>query len=402
MRKLLVIPGDAKDNWLGGAIVSLSMMIDGFEKLDIGNQLCVVVKSNSIAATYLKDGGHGKCLQEIEAKTVPQFIRKACRWVSHQPIDSPILLENFTAREVLPSLLSMAPALRRGGRDLYHLFRDRGHSKNPLGNLLRWMTFDSLAPYILCNSSYTAASIDGRFGFVDEILYPPIDLKQFRPQQANDVPPAELQSILQSGCKIMLTPSRIASDAETSNNKNLSILLDILAQLKKQGHHYHCVIVGQDTSKDSIKSLLLQQQAKDLGVNDRFTILPPTFNIQNYYRFAHVVVTLAPQEPFGRTVVEAIASGIPVLGSRTGGIGEILNHFAPEWTVSPHDAAEAASRIIRMETSASQKLELAQSWVAKHCNAINYARRIGQLTRLNLVGTSHPYTPFRPNLSSAV
>jgi glycosyltransferase involved in cell wall biosynthesis len=218
---------------------------------------------------------------------------------------------------------------------------------------------------------------------VQGILYPPIDLEQFNERRPAS-PPKELQPILSSGARVMLTPSRI-SKSEFANDKNLRTLLLVLVQLKSTGHNYHGVIIGQDSSPGKTRTQALLEQAESLGVADRFTILPPTFAIEDYYKYADVVVTLAPQEPFGRTVVEAIACGVPVVGSQTGGVGEILHNFAPEWTVDPNDPVAAAEAILRVAADPKTPNILTQGkrWVQTHCGIVDYAHRMIELTELN-------------------
>ena len=182
----------------------------------------------------------------------------------------------------------------------------------------------------------------------------------------------------------MLTVSRI-SEPNQVNDKNLRSLLPVLAQLNSRGYHYHGVIIGQDTSFNRTQTQVLLEQAKSLGVADRFTILPPTFSIQDYYKYADVVVTLAPREPFGRTVVEAISCRVPVVGSRTGGVGEILHNFASEWTVDPTNSVAVAETIVRIAASSNTPniLTQGQRWVESHCSPESYARRVIKLVGLD-------------------
>ncbi len=91
------------------------------------------------------------------------------------------------------------------------------------------------------------------------------------------------------------------------------------------------------------------------------------------------------EKPFGRTVVEAIACNVPVVGSNTGGINEILQNFAPEWTVNPDDSMEVAKTIIDV-TKNSHKQELlikGQNWVENQCSLENYALGMIKFTGLN-------------------
>jgi len=359
-------------------------MVKGFEQCSAAEQVRVLVQSGSLMEEYLQQAGQGFCLQRFDEPDQRRFVKRALRWVSEQPRDWPLLLENCLNRKLLSTLTLAAPALRLSGRPIYHIFRDLALSYNPFGTLSRNFTFTCLSPRIFCNSKFTAEHVRSQFGQVEEIFHPPVDRRQFSDRTPADSPPQELQSILSSGARVMLTPSRI-SKPEKVNDKNLRALLPVLAQLKAAGHHYHGVVIGQDTSPGQNRSHDLLKQAEGFGVADRFTILPPSFAIQNYYKYADVVVTLAPREPFGRTVVEAIACGVPVIGSQTGGIGEILHQFAPEWAVDPNDTTAVATAIARVaaDPNTSNALAQGQRWVETHCSTVGNARRMIEITGLN-------------------
>lgn len=379
MRQLIVIPGNCQV--LGGNALSLSLMIRGFERCGASQQIRVVVQANTLLEKYLQQAGQGFCLQVVQEQNLSQFLKRAFKWVNQQPREYPLLLENYTDRHVLPLLLGSTPALRFSRRPIYHIFRDQALSFNPFGNLLRKVTFTCLAPHILCNSQFTAGAIDGRLGNVEAILYPPVDREQFNNLPPSGPPPKELQSILLSGSRIILTPSRISAPDQL-NDKNLRSLIPVLAQLKSLGYHYHGVVIGQDSSPNRAQTHALLEQAECLGVADRFTILAPTFTIQDYYKYADIVVSLAPREPFGRTIVEAVACGVPVAGSRTGGIGEILHNFAPEWTVDPQDPGAIARAITHIvaDPNTTNTLAKGKRWVESQCSTQSYARRIMEIT----------------------
>lgn len=378
MAKLLVLPGC--QNTLGGTTVSLSLMLKGFEQCGISEQLCVLVKSNSLMERYLRQVGQTSYLQVIQER---EFMKHALHWVSQQPKDYPLLLENCVVRKILPSLILAAPALRLSGRTVYHVFRDQTRSPKLLGNLARKIAFACLSPRAICNSHFTAAHVKSLVSEIQEILYPPIDPQRFNDSPATSSPPANLQPILNSGARLMLTPSRITAP-EQVNDKNLRSLPLVLAQLKSLGHSYHGVVIGEDASPGQSLTRALLDRAESLGVADRFTVLPATFAIEDYYKYADVVVTLAPREPFGRTVVEAIACGVPVVGSNTGGIGEILQNFAPEWAVDPNDPVAAAAAIVRLTADLNTPTTLVQGrrWVETYCSAVGYARAIARITGL--------------------
>ena len=389
MRKLIILPSWCSS--IGGTTVSLSILIRGFEQCSVSEYLCVLVQSASLMEDYLRHLGYGYCLQPLEAPNQHQFCKLALRWVNQQPKDWPLLLENcFSSRQLLPTIALATPALCWSSRPVFHFFHDLAYSYNPFSNLARRFIFACLSPTAICNSHFTAKHINKSFlAKIEGILYQPVDRKRFSPRSSPNSPPPALKLILDSGAKIILTPSRISKPGHI-NDKNLRGLILVLAKLKELGYHYHGVIIGQDSSPGKLQTLALLELAEQLTVSERLTILPPTFAIENYYRYADLVVTLAPREPFGRTVIEAIACGIPVVGSSTGGIGEILGNFAPQWTVDPYKPMAVAQTIIRLaeDTNTSSVLTQGQKWVESHCSPVEYAKKIMEIINLNSSTTS--------------
>ncbi|MEL6333661.1 MAG: glycosyltransferase [Cyanobacteria bacterium J06626_26] len=213
----------------------------------------------------------------------------------------------------------------------------------------------------------------------------------------NSLPPHNIRYLVTSGAKFILTPSRI-NQPNIVNDKNLRAIPPVLAALKDRGYDYYSVIIGEDSSAGKTRTQALRRQAQAWGVADRLLILPNTFEIEAYYRYADIVVTLAPREPFGRTVVEAIACGVPVVGSNTGGINEILQNFAPDWVVDPHNAPQVAEKIIQVIAGQDTQniLRQGQQWVRHTCSPETYASRMMQL--VNLLPTTQSQFPPRAHV----
>ncbi|WP_147653159.1 glycosyltransferase [Vulcaniibacterium gelatinicum] len=85
----------------------------------------------------------------------------------------------------------------------------------------------------------------------------------------------------------------------------------------------------------------LQAQAQRCGVADALALTPPTDAMAEAYAACDLVLQLSRKpEAFGRTVLEALAVGRPVLGWAHGGVGELLAQLAPAGAVPPFDVAQ--------------------------------------------------------------
>ena len=89
----------------------------------------------------------------------------------------------------------------------------------------------------------------------------------------------------------------------------------------------------------------LEQRAAALGVADALVITEPTSRIAQAYAASDLVLQLSDKpEAFGRTVLEALSTGRPVLGWDHGGVGELLAALQPSGAVAKGDAAALAAR----------------------------------------------------------
>jgi glycosyltransferase involved in cell wall biosynthesis len=396
-RKLLIVPGAC--DALGGTLITLSLLIKGFMEQGGEDSIRVVASEGSVMERYLQALGQASVMEVIPGQNKKDFLNNALAWVAKQPLKWPLMLDNCVERSLLPSLILAAPRLRLSGRPIYHFCHDLALSYNVLGYWSRKLAFRLLNPNALCNSNFTKHHVRSFVPNVSGVLYQPVDLEKFRPSlRSTQSPPSALVPILASGARIMLTPSRI-NLAGIVNDKNLRGLLSVLAELKRKGAFYHGIVIGEDRSPNQSNSKALMAEAERLNVVERFTILPPTFEIANFYRFADVVVSLAPREPFGRVVVEAIACGVPIVGSCTGGIGEILSQVAPSWQVNPDSPAEIAQVILSIaaDSQTSAILETARNWVKERCSVAQYARDMMTLTGVSK--HEKHYEPSYPTLA---
>jgi len=82
------------------------------------------------------------------------------------------------------------------------------------------------------------------------------------------------------------------------------------------------------------------------GLRDHILLTGHRSDLREVMSVADAVVGLSRQpESFGRTVLEALALGIPVVGYDVGGVGEQLAAFFPEGRVAPGESTAVAQRL---------------------------------------------------------
>jgi glycosyltransferase involved in cell wall biosynthesis len=102
---------------------------------------------------------------------------------------------------------------------------------------------------------------------------------------------------------------------------------------------------------------LVQQQ--NLAPFVTFLGAQPKESLPELYHQADIFLfTSIWPEPFGRVLVEAMAAGIAVVGTTTGGAAEILTENENALTFAPGDAAGLANQIVRLVESPSLRQRL--------------------------------------------
>ena len=121
--------------------------------------------------------------------------------------------------------------------------------------------------------------------------------------------------------------------------------LHLLAALRGEGCDARLWMPGARDPDRAAYVAELEVLAARLGVADVVAITPPTDAIAGAYAASDLVLQLSHKpEAFGRTVLEALSTGRPLLGWNHGGVGEQLEALWPAGAVAPFDAVALLAR----------------------------------------------------------
>jgi len=125
--------------------------------------------------------------------------------------------------------------------------------------------------------------------------------------------------------------------------------LRLLACLHASGVPAHLWMLGTDEPGREAYVAEMRQQAQGLGIEAAVHISAPTARIADAYAASDLVLQLSDKpEAFGRTVVEALSVGRPVLGWDHGGVGELLRQLQPSGAVALGDATALGERALAL------------------------------------------------------
>ncbi|MFQ5406133.1 MAG: glycosyltransferase family 4 protein [Candidatus Micrarchaeia archaeon] len=177
-------------------------------------------------------------------------------------------------------------------------------------------------------------------------IYNGVNMKSFKPSNNSKRMRKKLK--LKSK-KILLTVCRLTPQ------KGLNYLLRAMKKIVAKEKNAHLVILGVGNEEKYLKKL-----AKKLQLNPFVTFLNkkiPEKDLTDLYAACDLFVLPSTWEPFGMVLCEAMATKKPVIGTRVGGIPEIIEDKKSGLLIkpkSPHDIAFKALRVLQDKKLARQ------------------------------------------------
>jgi glycosyltransferase involved in cell wall biosynthesis len=145
------------------------------------------------------------------------------------------------------------------------------------------------------------------------------------------------------GKPLLVMPGRL------SRWKGQIEFIDLVAALRGRGVPCHGLIVGEPTPGKEPYLQELRALVRERGLDGDLTFLGHRDDMDNIYAISRVVFNLSQDpEPFGRTVIEALAMGVPVVAWDAGGPAESLQACLPAGLVPAGDGAALADTALRM------------------------------------------------------
>ena len=109
----------------------------------------------------------------------------------------------------------------------------------------------------------------------------------------------------------------------------------------------------------------LESLAEETGVAESLEFTGYRKDLPQLLRSVSVLVHPSREEPFGRVVVEAMASGVPVVAYDEGGPAEIISHGNTGLLVRPGDVALLAAAVTRLLQNPAEAAKLGRAGRAR-------------------------------------
>lgn len=170
------------------------------------------------------------------------------------------------------------------------------------------------------------------------VIYNGVNLQRFKKSQ-----PTHRADIL---AKFIISPnsSVVVTIAQCIPEKGLNYLIDAAKMVIEAHANSFFFIVGNGPERT-----VLERQAVALGIQDNVIFTGMRVDTEVFLSVADVFVLLSVwEEAFAFSLLEAMASGCPVVASRIGAIPESVQDGMTGILVPPHDAKSAAEAILSL------------------------------------------------------
>jgi sugar transferase (PEP-CTERM/EpsH1 system associated) len=221
--------------------------------------------------------------------------------------------------------------------------RTMGQEGGARRRLNRWT--GRLADRIICVSQNVADFAAKEIGLPTDrlvVIQNGIDTNLFRPTPAQATKAADQLTIGYVG--------------RLEKVKGVNFLIDAFAALVAQHPHLQLQLVGDGSERRA-----LEQQVQTLGLGDKVHFLGIRSDMPALYPTFDLFVLPSLWEGMPNVALEAMACGVPVIATNTGGTPEVVQDGKSGLLAPPGDAVALAQAMATLINNAEQRCQLAQA-----------------------------------------
>lgn len=144
------------------------------------------------------------------------------------------------------------------------------------------------------------------------------------------------------GDKMQRKEFTVICGSRVTPRKGFSFIIEAINLLKKNGIRVNLEIIGNGNEKND-----LEKMVDNLGLRDqvRFLGIVEHSRLPKYYQRANVYVSASFNEGMSNTMLEALACGLPIIATKTGGTNEMVKEGKNGFTIEMKSAKDIAEKI---------------------------------------------------------
>jgi glycosyltransferase involved in cell wall biosynthesis len=217
--------------------------------------------------------------------------------------------------------------------------------KDPRLDYILWR----LSNRVIVNSQATSARFDLNFQPKIRMVHNGVDVAWLGDKSVRK------PTMIDEEWKVILAVARV------SRWKRHDLILSAFETVAKKDPTVNLVCIGAMDKFETDWWRHLQMQSAQSSFSDRIHWIGQVDDVRPWYLAASMMVLASDNEPFGRVVVEAMASGVPVVANRSGGIPEIIRNGQDGLLVTPGNTKEIEDAITKIIVDKQLRSNLVES-----------------------------------------
>lgn len=192
-----------------------------------------------------------------------------------------------------------------------------------------------------------------------DIIYNGIDIDHFKPETENNFQD-----------KFIITPGA----SRVTDRKGLNYLIEAVAILSKKYPRIYLKIMGDGNAREK-----LEQLVKKMKLENKIEFLGriPREETVKYYQEASLFVLPSLNEGMSNAMLEALAVGLPIISTNTGGASELVADGQNGFIVKFKDSQDIAEKIEKLilDEDLRKKMSVASRTLAEKMSWKNVAEK---------------------------
>jgi len=220
---------------------------------------------------------------------------------------------------------------------------DQNDMYRPRQPLRRWL--DALAnritDHIVAVSESTRDFLVQREGAPLEkitVIYNGVDLERFQPAGE-----ASVRAARRAQWSLPEAAPVVAGVGRLSEQKNFPLFLRVAREVLEKMPQVHFAMAGEGPDRAGLEGL-----ARDLGIANQVHFLGYVHDMTEFYPVADLLLMTSRAEGTPLTVLEAMAMGVPMVGTRVDGQAEVLEDGVDGYLADPEDLPRLVERTLRL------------------------------------------------------
>jgi glycosyltransferase involved in cell wall biosynthesis len=179
-----------------------------------------------------------------------------------------------------------------------------------------------------------------------------VDLGRFRPADSDERGALRARLGLPAAARIVVYTGRLL------RGKGLDTLVEAFHRIAVRADGVHLLIVGSGAGQSLSVEEDLRTRAREPGLDGRVTFAGRVDAVEDWLRAADVFAFPSVFEALGISLVEAAGCGLAAVGSRTGGIVDVIEDGVTGVLVPPGEAAPLEDALTRLLSDPARTAEM--------------------------------------------